>query len=94
MAEKLISPRFLYEHPERFGGIMVVGKKNNQPDYPVSLFRLMKNLFPDFPEKLAENMREYIVTTKDGKPAIFFGEDVVDLYIIPDEIYDEIKKFL
>lgn len=94
MTEKLISPRFLYEHPERFGGIMAVGKKNNHPDYPVTLFRLMKKMFPDFPEKLAESMKGYIVTTKDGKPAIFFGGDIVDLYEIPDEVYNEIKKFI
>lgn len=94
MAEKLISPQYLYDHPERFGGVIVVGKKSEHHDYSVSLFRFMKKMFPDFPEKLAGSMKEYIVQTKDGKPAIFFGGDMVDLYEIPDEVYDEIKKFL
>jgi len=94
MTDKMISPQYLYEHPERFGGIMAVGKKSGHSDYPVILFNLMKKMFPDFPEKLAESMRDYIVTTKDGKQAIFFGGDVVDLYEIPDEVYNEIKTFL
>lgn len=92
--EKMISPQYLYDHPERFGGIMSVGKISGHPEYPVGVFKLMKNMFPDFPEKLAKDMKEFIVTTNDRRPAIFFGDDIVDLFEIPDEIYEEIKKFL
>lgn len=94
MSEKMISPRYLYEHPERFGGIMAVGKKSGNTDYPTALFKFMKRLFPDFPEKLADSIKEYVVMTKDGKAAVFFGDDVVDLYEVPDEVYEEIKTFL
>lgn len=94
MSEKMISPQHLYEHPERFGGIMSIGKKSEHSEYPITVFRLMKKMFPDFPEKLAENMKEFIMTTKDGKVGIFFGNDTVELLEIPDEIYEEIKKFL
>lgn len=94
MTENMISPQYLYDHPERFGGMLGIGKKTGHPEYPVNVFRLMKKIFPDFPKKLAESMKEYIITTKEGKAAILFGDDIVDLFEIPDEVYDDIKEFL
>ncbi len=94
MTEKMVSPLSIYKSPESFCGVIVAGNKNRQLDYPVIVFNMMKRLFPDFPEKLAKNMKEYIVKTKDGRPAILFGKDSVNIYEIPDKIYGEIKSFL
>lgn len=94
MAETMISPQKLYENPEKFGGIMALGAISGHNDYPVNVFNLVKRMHPDFSERLASSMKEYIVMTKDNKPAIFFGKDTVNLIEIPDEIYEEIKKFL
>ena len=92
MSESMISPQFLYEHPERFGGVLSEGKKSDHPEYPISVFKLMKKMFPDFPKKLAISMKEYIMMTKEDKPAILFGDKVVELIEIPDEIFEEIKE--
>lgn len=94
MTEKLVSPLSIYKNPESFVGVIIAGKANGQLDYPVVVLNLMKKLFPDFPEKLARSMKEYIVTTKDGKMCVLFGKDVVDVCEIPDEIYEELKKIL
>jgi len=94
MVENMISPQEIYDDPGRFGGILSVGKKNGHPEYPVSVFGLMKKLFPDFPKKLATSMNGYIVMTKDNKPAILFGDKIVEVVEIPDEIFEEIKEYL
>ena len=93
MTENMISPKHLYEHPERFGGIMRIGKKSGHPEYAINVFIFMKNVYPDFPKKLAEEMKDYIIMT-NNKPAIFFGDNVVELMEIPDYIYEDIKEFL
>lgn len=90
--KQMISPQYLYDHPERFGGIMSFGKRSGHPDYPVILFRLMKQIFPDFPRKLASSMLGYIVMTEDHKPTIYFGKDVAELIEIPEEIFEELKE--
>lgn len=94
MTEKMISPQYLYEHPERFGGIMSIGKNSGNPEYPITVFNFMKKMFPDFPEKLAKDMKEFIVMIKEDKAGIFFGDDTVELLEVPDDIYNEIKRFL
>jgi hypothetical protein len=94
MIKSMISPQKVYENPEKFGGILKVGKKNGHPEYPINVFELMIKIFPDFPKKLAASMEGYIVMTKDNKPAILFGDKVVELIEIPDEIFKEIEKYL
>ena len=94
MTEKMISPLSIYKNPERFFGVIIAGKKNGQLDYPIVVFDLMKRLFPDFPEKLAKSMKAYIMGTKDERPVIFFVKETREYIQIPDEIYEEIKKFL
>ena len=92
MTDSMISPQQIYENPEKFGGVLSAGKKSDHPEYPVSVFRLMKKMFPDFPKKLAISMKEYIVMTKENKPAILFGDKVVEIIEIPDEIFEEINE--
>lgn len=96
MSEKMISPRDIYEHPEKFGGVLNSGRKSGNSEYASSVYRLMKKMYADFPEKLAVSMKGFILNTKDGKHGIFFGNDesnIADFCEIPDEIYDNIKKF-
>lgn len=92
--EKMISPREIYEHPEKFGGVLSSGERSGNSEYANSVYRLMKKMHTDFPEKLAESMKGFIVEGKDGKHGIFFGRDKVSFCEIPSEIYEEIKKFL
>lgn len=94
MAGRMISPQAIYDDPGRFGGISSVGKNSGHSEYPVSVFRLMKKMFSDFPKKLAISLNGYIVMTKDDKPAILFGDKIVEVVEIPDEIFEEIKEYL
>jgi len=68
MSEHMTSPKAIYENPEQFSGIIGMGLNKEDgtfnPSYPKSVHKLMGSMYPDWNEKLSDNLKKN--STQDG----------------------------